>query len=110
MSADSGHGGHGWFLTLHRWAVDRHEAMPLLAEHRAWVLKQHRAGNITISGPSADRSLGIMVVRARDAPAASQLLSEEPWLGRGMRTVEIIPWDVHELLGVDLHAREGMEA
>lgn len=57
MSADSGHGGHGWFLTLHRWAVDRHEAMPLLAEHRAWVLKH-----------------------------------------------------VHELLGVDLHAREDVEA
>lgn len=57
MSADGGHGGHGWFLTMHRWAVDRHEAMPLLAEHRAWVLKH-----------------------------------------------------VHELLGVDLHARQGVEA
>jgi len=110
VSANDSHGEHRWFLTLHRWAVDRREAMPLLSEHRAWVLKQHRAGNITISGPSADRSLGIMVVRARDSAAASQLLREEPWLARGMRTVEIIPWDVHELLGVDLHTREEVKA
>ena len=102
--------GRSWFLTLHRWAVERREAMPLLAEHREWVLRQHWAGNIVVSGPTPDRTLGIMLVRARDAAAAAQLLEGEPWLARGMRTVEIIPWDVHELLGVDLLAREEARA
>lgn len=91
-----------WFLTLHRWAVERSQAMPLLAEHRAWMLKKHWAGKVVISGPTPDRSLGIIVVRAPDQQAVTDLFADEPWVARGMRTVEIIPWDVHELLGVDL--------
>ncbi len=102
--------GQSWFLTLHRWAVDRREAMPLLAEHREWVLRQHWAGNIMLSGPTPDANLGIMLMRAPDAAAAAQLLEGEPWLARGMRTVEIIPWDVHELFGVDLLATAATKA
>lgn len=99
----------GWFLTLHRWAVERRSAMSLLQEHRRWVLRQHRAGRILISGPGADRDLGIMIVRAPNAGAVEDLFTDEPWLANGMRTVEIIPWDVHELFGTDLLVSEGVK-
>ena len=92
----------GWFLTLHRWAVDPREALPRLGEHRSWVLRQHDAGNIVISGPTPDRALGIMVFRSTSQAEVEAILRSEPWIAAGERTVEIIPWDVHELLGVDL--------
>lgn len=92
----------GWFLTLHRWAVDPRQALSRLEEHRAWVLRQHRAGNILISGPTPDRSLGIMLFRGDSQADVEALLGTEPWIAAGERTVEVIPWDVHELLGMDL--------
>ena len=91
-----------WFLTLHRWAVDPGQALARLDEHRAWVLQQHRAGNILISGPTPDRSLGIMLFRAASQADIDAILGTEPWIAAGERTVDVIPWDVHELLGMDL--------
>ena len=66
------------------------------------ALRQHRAGNILISGPTPDRSLGIMLFRGDSQADVEALLGTEPWIAAGERTVEVIPWDVHELLGMDL--------
>jgi hypothetical protein len=43
-----------------------------------------------------------MLFRAASQADLEALLGTEPWIAAGERTVEIIPWDVHELLGVDL--------
>jgi uncharacterized protein YciI len=91
-----------WFLTLHHWIDDSLPARDALRAHRAWVLKQHRAGTILVSGPTPEGSLGIMLVRAKTAAEVEALFSAEPLVARGRRRVEIIPWEVHEFLGFDL--------
>ena len=48
------------------------------------------------SGPSGDRSMGIILVRAGSLDEAKQVLDTEPFQALGLRTYEIIEWDVHQ--------------
>jgi uncharacterized protein YciI len=57
--------------------------MPRLGEHRSLVLQQHRAGHILMSGPTPDRSLGIMVFRAASQADLEAILRSEPWIAAG---------------------------
>lgn len=92
-----------WYLTLHRWTGDRREALPLIPTHRQWTLDQQRAGRMIASGPTPDLSVGIMVFRGESEEEIASLCELEPLIAAGHRTVEIMAWEVHELLGVDVH-------
>jgi uncharacterized protein YciI len=44
-----------WYLTLHRWFGDRHEAInSSLDDHLAWMREQQLAGKVLFSGPSLE--------------------------------------------------------
>jgi hypothetical protein len=61
--------------------------------------QQHRAGRILLSGPSADRQLGIYVIRADSREEAERVAAGDPFTAAGCTTPDIIEWDVHQILG-----------
>jgi uncharacterized protein YciI len=90
-----------WFLTLHRWTGDRQEAIrSSLDDHLAWMRKQQLAGKVLIAGPTPDQTLGIIVFGHMSAADVDELCSQEPFIARGYRECEVIPWEVHHLLGI----------
>jgi uncharacterized protein YciI len=90
-----------WYLTLHRWVGDRHEAINTsLDDHLAWMREQHLAGKVLFSGPSLDGELGIIVFGHMSRAEFDDLCGHEPFVARGYRSFEVIPWELHQLLGV----------
>jgi hypothetical protein len=67
--------------------------------------KQHTVGTVLASGPSADRSLGLYLLRVPSRQAAAELLAQDPIAQGEHVTFEIIEWDVHQFLGVGIFER-----
>jgi uncharacterized protein YciI len=68
-----------WFLTLHRWTGDRHEAIrSSLDDHLAWQRQQQLAGKVLIAGPTPDETLGIIVFGHMSQADVDELCSQEP--------------------------------
>ncbi len=89
-----------WYLTLHRWIGDRESAMKVLGEHLSWMRDQQLAGNIIAAGPTPDRELGIMVLRNMSRDEVDAICGTDPFIRAGFRAYEVIPWEVHHLLGI----------
>jgi uncharacterized protein YciI len=89
-----------WYLTFSKPAATREQIMPHLQEHLDWQRTMHDAGTMLFSGPSADHSMGIMVLRAGSLDEAKQTLDSEPFHKLGLRTYEVIEWDVHQGMGI----------
>lgn len=70
-----------------------------VTEHLAWMRTQHERGTVLISGPSADGTLGIFVIRASSHEQATALAATDPLAGDDVR-VEVIDWTVHQILGI----------
>ena len=87
------------YLVLRRTLRPRHEWKVSLDEHLAWMERQHRAGNIIVSGPSADRQLGIYVIRADSREQAEKVAARDPFTVAGYCAFDLIEWDVHQILG-----------
>jgi uncharacterized protein YciI len=92
-----------WYLTLHRWVGDQEEAIKTsLDDHLTWIREQLLAGKLLIAGPSPDRGVGIIVFGHMSANELDELCRQEPFIARGYRDYEAIPWEVHQLLGIDV--------
>ena len=89
-----------WYLTFSRPQAPREQIVPHLQEHLDWQRRMHDAGAVLFSGPSGDRSMGIILVRAASLDEAKQVLDSEPFHALGLRTYEVIEWDVHQGLGL----------
>lgn len=89
-----------WYLTFSKPAATREQIMPHLQEHLDWQRKAHDSGTMLYSGPSADFSMGIMLHRAASLDEAKQTMDSEPFHKLGLRTYEIIEWDVHQGMGL----------
>ncbi|MET8871935.1 YciI family protein [Nocardia sp. NPDC004604] len=90
-----------WYLTLHRWLGDRDTATDRsLDDHLAWMREQQLAGKVLFSGPSLDGELGIIVFGHMSRAELDDLCRQEPFVARGYRGFEVIPWEVHQLLGI----------
>jgi uncharacterized protein YciI len=84
--------------------VLRHHTAPIedharVIEHLAWMRGQHERGTVLISGPSPDGATGIYVLRVPSLEDAAALTATDPLVGDGVR-VEVIEWDVHQILGI----------
>ena len=85
--------------------VLRHHAAPIddharVVEHLAWMRVQHERGNVLISGPSSDGTIGIYVLYMASREDEAMLAASDP-LAQGDRVrIEIIEWNVHQLFGI----------
>ncbi len=91
-----------WHLTIHRWATEnpRDAIASTLTDHLAWMKEQQMTGRILMAGPTPDRSMGLMVFGHLDTDVVHGICDTDPFVERGFRTFEVIPWDVHHVLGI----------
>jgi uncharacterized protein YciI len=68
---------------------------PLWDEHARFMDRLFDQGRIILGGPYADYSRVLLVVAARDAKEAQELLRDDPWNVHGILVEsEIIEWSV----------------
>jgi uncharacterized protein YciI len=89
-----------WYLIHRRPIRPREEWTVSLDEHLAWMKQQHETGRILFSGPSADRKLGIYVIRAGSIDEAERIAGSDPYTKAGFCAFELFEWEVHQILGV----------
>ena len=99
-----------WYLVMSRPAVPREQVRPHAPDHLAWMRRQHGAGNVLFSGPASDRSMGIYVIRAPSLDEANQVAGSDPFHDTGVRSYEIVEWDVHQVMGAGAFTQEGIAA
>ena len=89
-----------WYL-IHRRAVKPRDQWTVsLDQHLVWMKQQHEAGRILFSGPTADRKLGIYVIRAGSREEAERIAAGDPYTAAGFCAFELFEWEVHQILGV----------
>jgi uncharacterized protein YciI len=89
-----------WFLVLRPFVVEPEEWQPTLDEHLNWIKEQHDSGVILFSGPKADYSMGIYLVRAASREAAESIAASDPFTKKGQSTFELIEWEIHQAFGI----------
>jgi uncharacterized protein YciI len=89
-----------WYLILRRPVRPREEWTVTLDQHFVWMKEQHQSGRILLSGPSADRKLGIYVIRAASREEAERIASGDPYTKAGFTAFDVIEWEIHQILGV----------
>jgi uncharacterized protein YciI len=68
---------------------------PLWDEHAAFMDRLFAEGRVVLGGPYADCSRVLLVIQARDAQEASDLLRDDPWYESGILVPsEVIEWTV----------------
>ncbi|MBV8346019.1 MAG: hypothetical protein JOZ49_00330 [Mycolicibacterium sp.] len=85
--------------------VLRHHAAPIddhagVVEHLTWMRAQHERGTVLISGPSSDGTVGIYVLHVASREDAAALAASDPLAQDDRVRVEIIEWNVHQILGI----------
>jgi uncharacterized protein YciI len=69
--------------------------------HKQWIADQEAAGRIVVAGPFLADDLtwdgdGLIVFRLDSAADARRLADEDPMHVQGLRTFEIVPWQLNE--------------
>ena len=96
-----------WYLVLSRWVGDRSEAGKYINDHLQFQYENHQAGNILFSGPTADMSTGIFVIRAASRQEAEAIADADPFHVHGLRAYEMLDWEVHQILGAGPFTAQG---
>lgn len=89
-----------WYLAIRRMREPPAAWADRLTAHLAWLRAMHDRGVVVMSGPSADLSLGIYVMRAENAAEANRLASGDPLLQSQGATIELTEWRLHQVLGI----------
>jgi uncharacterized protein YciI len=89
-----------WYLALRRNLQPREAWTVTLDEHLGWMREQHARGAILLSGPSADRALGMYLIRADSRAAAEQIAASDPFTAGGHCAFELIEWEIHQAMGI----------
>lgn len=84
----------GLFLVISREVDTSVDRRPHHRAHLDWLGAGHDSGRILLSGPSRDRALGIYVVRAASANEAGEFVSSDPYHSVGVRTFDLIEWEM----------------
>jgi uncharacterized protein YciI len=98
-----------WYLILSTPVAPPEQRAAQLNNHLAWMKTQHQAGNVLFSGPSADHTRGIYVIRAESHDAAQKITDTDPFHVEGLREYELIDWEVHQIMGAGPFSREEMQ-
>jgi hypothetical protein len=96
-----------WYLAIRRMTRPTGEWGERVGNHLTWLRDQHERGVILISGPTPDHMTGLYVMRAPSHHEAAAIVAEDPLAQDGLATVEIIDWEVHQILGIGSFDRGG---
>jgi uncharacterized protein YciI len=88
-----------WYLIQRRAIRPRAEWTVSLDQHLVWMKQQHDAGRILLSGPTADRKLGMYVIRAGSKEEAEAVAASDPYTKAGFCAFDLLEWEVHQILG-----------
>lgn len=89
-----------WYLATRHMTQPPASWRDLLPDHLSWLKDRHDEGSIFMSGPSADTSMGIYVMRAPDVGTATRIVNGDPLLRSPGATVQVISWQVHQIAGI----------
>jgi uncharacterized protein YciI len=87
------------FLAVRRYAKPREELTTDMALFWPWLERQHRAGKIVLSGPTADRVAGIFLIIAADRAEAEAIAASDPYHQAGETTFDLYEWEIHQFFG-----------
>ena len=88
-----------WYLVLRRPVKPREEWTVSLDQHLFWMKQQHESGKILFSGPTADRKLGVYVIRAASKEEARTIAQSDPYTAAGFCAFDLLEWEVHQIMG-----------
>jgi uncharacterized protein YciI len=101
--ARAGHpGGPIYFACFtKRGATSLDDIEKAFSEHKQWIADQEAAGRILVAGPFLSRDLswdgdGLIIFRLDTAQEVEQLVRQDPMHALGLRTFEIVPWQLNE--------------
>jgi uncharacterized protein YciI len=89
-----------WYFCQRRNIRPREQRAASLKEHLLWMKQQHDEGNIVLSGPSPDHSLGMYLIRAGSRDAAERIAASDPFTAAGDCAYELFDWQINEIMGV----------
>ena len=97
-----------WHFTLHSANDEFRRAAAALDDaffstfekHWAWLRERHADGRILFSGPNMKTMMGIIVYARLSTEEVESDLQTEPFVAAGWRTVEVLRWDVHQIMGI----------
>ena len=98
-----------WYLVIRRMQETPDGWKDLVEDHLTWMRSLHEDGSVIMSGPSTDLRLGIYVMRAQDASKARAVALRDPLLRSGGASVEIIEWQLHQVLGVGVFEENALD-
>ncbi len=99
-----------WFLCQRRDAKPRDEWTVDRNTHLKWMKVQHEAGHIVMSGPAPGHGMSMYLMRAASLEAAEQIAAADPFTAAGQCTFQIIPWEIHQIMGVGPFSNAGIAA
>jgi uncharacterized protein YciI len=99
-----------WYLILRRPLKPREEWTVSLDQHLVWMKEQHESGKILFSGPTADRKLGVYVIRASSKSEAEKIARSDPYTAAGFCAFDVLEWEVHQIMGVGPFTAEELRA
>ncbi len=76
--------------------VDRAVYEPYLKEHLLYLQELKERGTLLLSGPFADRSGGMVVIRATSQAEAEAIAQNDPLVHNGVDTYELREWHITE--------------
>jgi uncharacterized protein YciI len=101
--ARQGHPGGPIFFGCftRRGSIALREIERVFPAHKQWIAEQEAAGRIVVAGPFLADDLswdgdGLIVFRAETLDEAVRLAHRDPMHAEGLRTFEIIPWQINE--------------
>jgi hypothetical protein len=73
--------------------------MSTIDDHFAWIKRNHDEGSLLVSGPAADFSCGMLLMKAETREALDSLLASEPGIASGRTLPEVTEWEIHQFMG-----------
>ncbi|MER7686606.1 YciI family protein [Streptomyces sp. NPDC097610] len=84
-----------------------------LEEHKKWLTTLERDGRLFAAGPLLDDDYrgsgsGMLILRAASRQEAQDIVDQDPFHARGLRTYQLQPWQLNEgSFGVNVTLSDG---
>ena len=78
------------FILLLTYTKPLPEVDALISDHMAWLNEHYETGRFLVSGRRIPRTGGVIIARGVDRDEIEDLATSDPFVSRGVATVEVI--------------------